>query len=121
VDILSSTSSALTHEIVGDEHYNIVLKAQKLFKKADSLERIVSLVGESELSYEDRLMYKRAKKVRNYLTQDFFTAEKHTGKPGVFVPLASTLKDTKSIINGDYDDITEEKFLYISDLASLEK
>ncbi len=119
IDIISSTSSALSPEIVGEEHYKISLRGQTILKKASELERIVSLVGESELSYEDRLIYQRAKKIRNYLTQNFFTAENQTGQSGVFVPLKTTLADVKSLIEGKHDEISEDKFLYISDLSTL--
>jgi len=54
IDILASGSSAINPETVSEEHYNTVLEAQALLKKADQLERIVSLVGEAELSEEDR-------------------------------------------------------------------
>lgn len=121
VDILSSSSATLSPEYVGDYHYKVALEAQRLIKHAESLERIVSLVGVSELSYDDRLLYKRAKKIRNYLTQNFFTAEDQTGKKGVFVPIKTTLADTEEIINGKYDDITEDKFLFISGLTDIKE
>lgn len=119
IDVLSSSSAALSPSIVGDLHYNTALKAQSILKQAESLERIVSLVGESELSQEDRMTYKRSKKIRNYFTQNFHTAENQTGVPGVYVKLGSVIKDVGAIIKGDYDDVSEEKFLYIGDLTSL--
>lgn len=121
VDVLASTSGSLSPEVVGEDHYRTSLAAQSLLKKADSLERIVSLVGESELSYDDRLSYKRAKKVRNYLTQNFFTAKNQTGQEGVYVPLKTTLQDVKSIMDGNFDDLTEDKFLFIAGLDNLKK
>lgn len=121
VDVLTSTSGSLSPDIVGETHYRTSLAAQSLLKKADSLERIVSLVGESELSYDDRLSYKRAKKVRNYLTQNFFTAKNQTGQEGVYVPLKTTLQDVKSIMDGNFDDLTEDKFLFIASLDTLKK
>jgi F-type H+-transporting ATPase subunit beta len=119
IDILASNSSALSPDIVGEAHYEVAINAQSILKKADSLQRIASLVGESELSYEDRQTYKRAKKIRNYLTQDFFTAEDQTGKPGAFVPLEKTLEDVNAIADGRLDDVTEDKFLYIGGLDQI--
>lgn len=54
IDILASNSSDLNAEIVGETHYQTALEAQALLKRAMSLERIVSLIGESELSSSDR-------------------------------------------------------------------
>src|SRR3989344_6433081 len=65
IDLLSSTSAALNEEIVGDKHFKALLSTQNLLKKAVSLERIVSLVGESELSTEDQNAYKRARLLKN--------------------------------------------------------
>ncbi len=113
VDILASTSSALNPELVGELHYSVVLSAQGLLKRGIDLERIVSLVGESELSQEDRIAFKRMKVLRNFMTQSFFVAESQTGRPGKNVPLQTTVKDVSDILNGVYDTVGEEKFLFI--------
>jgi F-type H+/Na+-transporting ATPase subunit beta len=84
-------------------------------KKAVSLERIVSLIGENELNADDQLLYKRAKMLRAYFTQSFFTVEKQTGRAGKFVPLETTIKDTGDILNGAYDKLTEDKFMFIGE------
>ncbi len=119
VDILTSDSSMLNPENVSQEHYNVVTEAKKLLKKAETLERIVSLVGESELSEEDRTIYMRAKKLRNFMTQDFFVTEEQTGKAGVYVPVNVCIRDVKDILGGVYDSISEDKFLYIGSAESL--
>ena len=113
IDLLASTSSAINIATVGQRHYDTVLASQAMLKKATTLERIVSLVGETELSNEDRLLYERAKKLRNYLTQNFFVAADQTGKPGIYVPITQTLEDTESILNGKYDHTPTYKFSYI--------
>lgn len=119
VDILASNSSILSPSIVGDAHYETALQASAVLKKADALERIVSLVGESELSQEDRTLYKRARKIRNFMTQNFFTAENQTGQKGVFVDRNVTVADVQRILAGEFDEVTEDKFLYIADLNSI--
>lgn len=113
IDMLSSTSSALSVNTAGDLHFTTLLKAQNLLKKAVSLERLVSLVGESELSSEDKIEYLRFKLLRNYMTQNFFVIEKQTGKKGAYVPLKTVVQDVSDILNGSYDAVTEEKLLYI--------
>jgi len=121
VDVLQSSSSLISPENVGNYHYNVVLKAKSLLRDAVSIERIVALVGISELSDTDRLTFERANKLKNYLTQYFFTAEKQTGRKGVFVPLQKSLEDIDSILSGKYDDISEDKFMFIGSLDELKE
>lgn len=118
IDILASRSSALDPAIVGQMHFETVIAAQQILKKAMSLDRIVSLVGESELSSEDRQTYKRAKMIRNYMTQNFFVAKAQTGREGVFVRLMDVIQDMVDITSGKYDEIDPQKFLYISTLKN---
>jgi len=119
VDILASSSTALTPLIAGDRHYSVVLKARQLLKQAVSLERIVSLVGESELSKEDQILYRRSKKIKNYMTQRFFTASGQHGEPGKFVPLQKTIEDVEAILSGSFDQVREDKFLFIGSTEEL--
>lgn len=120
VDILSSSSSALNPAVAGSKHYQTALAAQAMLMKAESLERMVALVGESELTPENQLLYKRVKKLRNFMTQSFFVAEVQTGRKGVFVPLKDTVAGVADILAGKYDHIAEEKFLYIGTAGEAE-
>ncbi len=119
VDILASTSNALSPDIVGEEHYQVVIETRQLLKQATSLERIVSLVGESELSKQDQTLFHRARKIRNYMTQKFFSAAEQIGQTGDFIPLKTTIMDVRSILDGKYDSMPEDKFLYIGDMKDL--
>lgn len=119
VDILSSDSSLLNPETVSLEHYKVVSEAKSLLKTAENLERIASLVGESELSEEDRTTYARARKLKNFMTQNFFVTEEQTARPGVYVPLDVTVQDVRDLLDGKFDTISEDKFLYIGSAASL--
>lgn len=121
VDILASTSTALEPGIVSDMHYEVALKAKTLLKRAQALQRIVSLVGESEISREDQLAFRRAKKLRNFMTQRFFVAETQRGEKGIYVPLKVTVEDTKAIIDGKYDRVPPEEFLYIGSTKEIGK
>ena len=92
-----------------------------LLKKAVSLERIVSLVGESELSTDDQILFKRARILKNYMTQNFYVTQEQTGKPGVRVRLPETVDDIIKILVGNYDDYPPETFLYLGSLKDLMK
>ncbi len=119
IDILTSSSNALSLNIVGQLHYQTAIAAQAALKKAEGLERMVSLVGEAELSPDNQLVYKRAKKIRNYMSQSFFVAESQTGRPGQFVPAKTVVTDVADILAGKYDHVAEDKFLYLGSLAEL--
>ena len=119
VDLLNTTSSFLDVKTVGQLHYDIALEAKQILKKMQGLERIVSIVGETELSKEDWIAYKRGKKVRNFMTQRFFSAEGQKGEKGVFVPISETVEGVAGIIVGKYDQIPEERFLYIGNTKGL--
>lgn len=119
IDILSSTSSALNPETVGDAHYSTNLEAQSLLKKALSLERIVSLIGESELSAEDQVVYKRSKILKNYMTQSFKVVENQTERKGAYVAVKECVADVRAILDGKYDGFVPEDFLFIGGLKEL--
>lgn len=119
VDILSSNSSALNVELVGEDHYKTAVAAKSLLKEAASLERIVSLVGEAELSPDDRAKFKRARKLQNFMSQRFFVASSQKGEKGRFVPPEVTIADVKDIVSGKYDDFDEETFLFLGSAKEL--
>lgn len=119
VDILSSSSSALNPNTVGKEHYQAALKAKQVLKQGQNLDRIVALVGQSELSPEDLTIYQRGKKISNYMTQRFFVAEGQKLAQGSYVQLKATVQDISDILSGKYDHIPEEKFLYIGTISEI--
>ncbi len=119
IDLLESNSSNLSPDVIGPDHYETVLATQALLKQAVTLERIVSLIGASELSNEDRLIYERSKKLKNYMTQSFFVAEAQTGRPGKYVPLKTTIRNVGQILNGEFDSVDEDKFLFLGSVEEL--
>ncbi|HSA83481.1 MAG TPA: F0F1 ATP synthase subunit beta [Patescibacteria group bacterium] len=121
IDILTSTSSALRPDVVGELHQKTAIKAQQFLKKASSLERIVSLIGESELNETDRVIFNRSRLLRNYMSQSFFVVEAQTGKPGVFVPIAKTVADVASILDGKYDAMDPFEIRGIGSLQDMKK
>lgn len=121
IDILASASASLHPNTVGDLHYETVVKAKSILKQAEALERIVSLVGEAELSGEDQIAYKRAKKIKYFMTQNFYVAEQQKGQKGSYVPLKTAIEDLKGIIDGQFDQITEEKFRFIGSVSEIKQ
>lgn len=121
VDILSSHSSVLNPQMVGEKHYEVSLKAQSLLKRAQKLHRIVTLIGEAELSPEDRVFYKRARMLQNFMSQSFFVVEDQTRRKGQYVDRQTVIHDIEQIINGDFDTYDPDQFLYIGSASELKK
>lgn len=119
VDILASSSSVLDPDIIGQEHFDVYTEAVSVLKRFSQLNRIVSIVGEYELTKQDQLVYHRARKLQNYMTQNLFVTEEQTGMKGSYVPRKKTIADVKAILEGNYDNISEEKFLNLGSLETL--
>lgn len=119
MNLLASTSTALNPDTVGEKHYKTYIEAQSILKKANALERIVSLIGESELSAADQLIYRRYRLLQNYMTQNFFVMEQQSGHKGVYIKLDDTVKDVEAILAGNYDTVPPEKLLNIGLLSEL--
>lgn len=113
IDILESSSSALSEATVGSEHYNAVIEAQQVLSSARDLERMVALVGESELSPDNRRLYHRAALLKMYMTQPFTSVENQTGVKGQYVTRQQTVTDVVDILVGKYDDKKVEDFRMI--------
>lgn len=100
VNLLKTTSSLLTPEIVGQRHYELAGRVQAIMQKYDSLKNIIAIVGENELSPADRADYQNAKKLIQFFNQDFAVAEKFSGRPGEYFTLQQTLDGIEAILTG---------------------
>ncbi len=110
---LESSSRLLEPKIVGVEHYKVAREVQRILQKFNELQDIIAILGIEELSEDDKLVVNRARKIRNFLSQPFFVAEKFSGKPGKYVKVSDTVKGFKDIIEGKCDNIPESMFLYV--------
>ncbi len=117
IDVFASISSASSSKItIGEEHFTALTDFQRMLDNYSRLSHIVAIVGESELSNENRILYNRTKKVINYLTQPFFMTQDQTGQKGVYVDRNTTVKDIGMIVSGKLDEVPNEKFLYLGSL-----
>lgn len=119
IDISQTSSSSLSRQTLGADHFTTLTTFQEFLGRYNELSRIVAIVGESELSTENQLLYNRIKKVINYFTQPFFSTQTQTGRKGVFVPKQTTISNIKLILSGKLDQVPPEKFLYIGSLADI--
>ncbi len=110
VDPLKSTSSALSSEIVGQEHYDVANQVQHVLQRYNELQDIISILGMDELSDDEKLIVNRARRIQFFLSQPFHVAEQFTGIPGQYVPVSETIRGFKGILEGKYDNLPEEAF-----------
>lgn len=110
VDPLASTSTALTPEIVGQEHYEVASEVQRVLQRYRELQDIISILGMDELSDEEKTLVGRARRIQFFLSQPFSVAKTFTGVKGEYVPVAETVRSFKEILEGKYDQYPEEAF-----------
>ena len=116
VDPLDSTSRQLDPLVVGEEHYNVAQGVQGVLQKYKELKDIIAILGMDELSEEDKLTVYRARKISQFFSQPMHVAEVFTGKPGVYVSLADTIRSFKGILDGEYDDLPEAAFSMVGNI-----
>ncbi len=113
VDPLASTSTILTPEVVGADHYRVARRVQEILQRYKELQDIIAILGLDELSEEDRVTVNRARKIQRFLSQPMFVAEVFTGLPGVYTPVKETVESFGAIVNGDLDELPEQAFLNV--------
>lgn len=116
IDLVQSTSSTVSKQFLGEAHFKALTQFQQILSNYTQLSHIVAIVGEGELSIENRILYNRAKKIINYLTQPLFMAAEQTGRAGVYVPKETTVKDIAMILSGTLDSIPNDRFMYVGSL-----
>lgn len=119
VDPLDSTSTILTREIVGEEHYMVAREVQRVLQRYKDLQDIIAILGMDELSDDDKLLVTRARKIQRFLSQPFFVAEQFTGRPGKYVKRADTVRSFKEILEGKYDHVPEGKFYMVGSIEEV--
>jgi F-type H+-transporting ATPase subunit beta len=113
IDPLESTSVLLDPAIVGEDHFTVAQEVRKAIAHYRDLQEIIALLGIEELSADDRLIVRRARRLIRFLTQPLMVTEAFTGCKGCTINLATTVSGCQAILRGDGDDISEEAFYMI--------
>ena len=116
IDPLLSSSANLDVDIVGRRHFEISQEVIRIYQRYEELRKIVLVIGIDELSAADSILYNRAGKLQNFLTQPFFAAEAYTGKKGEYVTIEKTLEGCEKIISGTMDSRLKDEFYLIGAL-----
>jgi F-type H+-transporting ATPase subunit beta len=110
VDPLDSTSTILSPDVVGERHYRVAREVQRVLQRYKDLQDIIAILGMDELSEDDKLAVERARKMEKFMGQPFHVAEQFTGRPGVYVEMADTVRSFEEILECKHDDIPEPAF-----------
>ena len=116
VDPLTSSSTILSPEAVGQEHYNVARGVQEILQRYKELQDIIAILGMDELSEEDRLTVNRARKVQRFLSQPFNVAKQFTGMDGKYVELEDTVRSFQEVLEGKHDELPEQAFYMVGQI-----
>ena len=119
VSPLESTSTILSPQVVGAEHYQVARDVQRILQRYKELVDIIAILGMDELSEDDKLTVSRARKVQRFLSQPFHVAETFTGQAGQYVEIKDTVRGFKEIIEGRCDDIPEQAFVMMGGIETV--
>lgn len=120
MDPLASSSSQ-DIDVMGDEHYEALREALKVLERYRSLQNIIAILGEGELSEQEKVVVQRAKKISKFFSQPFYTAEQFTNNPGRYIPRADTVAGVRAILDGEFDDLNDEPFYMIGTVDEAKK
>ena len=113
IDVFKTSSVLVDEEYIGKRHFDLIEKVLQYLTRYEELEEIIVVLGIEELSDEDKNIFYRSRKLRNYFSQPLFVSEAYTGIPGQMVDINDILDDVENIVTGQYDNVDESKFLYI--------
>ena len=104
---------------MGDRHYRAAREVQRLLQRYNELHDIIAILGMDELSPEDKMIVRRARKAQRFMSQPFHVAEGFTGLSGRFVHLEDTIKGFEAILGGDCDTMPEQAFLMMGTIEEV--
>jgi F-type H+-transporting ATPase subunit beta len=113
VDPLDSTSTILSPQVVGEEHYKCARDVQRVLQRYKELQDIIAILGMDELSEDDKLLVARARKIQRFLSQPFDVAKAFTGAEGKYVELKDTIRSFRGLVDGQYDHLPEQAFYMV--------
>jgi F-type H+-transporting ATPase subunit beta len=113
VEPLDSTSRILEPGVIGQEHYDVAKNCKEILQHYKDLQDIINILGMDELSDDDKIIVRRARRIQRFFSQPFHVAEQFTGISGKYVKIEDTIRGFKAIIDGQYDDLPEAAFMYV--------
>ncbi|MDH3402034.1 MAG: F0F1 ATP synthase subunit beta [Acidobacteriota bacterium] len=113
VDPLASSSRIVSPEFLGEKHYRVARKVQQILQRYKDLQDIIAILGVDELSEEDKIIVRRARKIERFLSQPFYVAEQFIGISGIYVKLEDTIRSFDELCEGQWDHLPDNAFMYV--------
>ena len=113
VDPLASSSRIMAPELIGADHYRVARQVQKILQRYKDLQDIIAILGVDELSEEDKIVVRRARKIERFLSQPFYVAEQFTGFAGIYCSLEDTIRSFDELCAGKWDHLPDQAFMYV--------
>jgi len=121
VDPLASSSRIVDPHFIGEQHYQVARQVQQILQRYKDLQDIIAILGVDELSEEDKQIVSRARRIERFLSQPFYVAEQFTGFIGSNVSLADTIRSFEELIEGKWDHLPEQAFMYVGTIEEADK
>jgi F-type H+-transporting ATPase subunit beta len=121
VDPLASSSRIVAPEFLGERHYRVARRVQQILQRYKDLQDIIAILGVDELSEEDKVIVRRARKIERFLSQPFFVAEQFTGLSGIYVSLEDTIRSFEELCDGKWDHLSDGAFMYVGTIEDAAK
>ncbi|MCK5215614.1 MAG: F0F1 ATP synthase subunit beta [Candidatus Omnitrophica bacterium] len=121
IDPLQSNCGNLDPFVIGERQYKLSQEVIQHFNKYNGLKRIVAVIGVEELNKEDRLIYGRAQRLLNYMTQPFHVSEVFTGTKGEYVHIDDLVNTVEKVLEGGYDKTKPSDFYMTGKAPKSEK
>ncbi len=121
VDPLASSSRIIAPEYIGQRHYKVARRVQQILQRYKDLQDIIAILGVDELSEEDKLIVRRARKIERFLSQAFYVAEQFIGIPGVYVSREDTIRSFEELCDGKWDHLPDQAFMYVGTIEDAAK
>jgi F-type H+-transporting ATPase subunit beta len=113
VDPLASSSRIIAPEYIGERHYRVARRVQQILQRYKDLQDIIAILGIDELSEDDKVIVRRARKIERFLSQPFFVTEQFIGYKGIYTPREETIRSFEELCDGKWDHLPDSAFMYI--------
>ena len=113
VNVFRTSSVLADPDYIGERHFQLIEQSLKYLTRYEELEEIIVVLGIEELSDEDKQIFYRSRKLRNYFSQPMCVAEQYTNMKGEIVSIEDVLNDVENILKGTYDNVDESEFMFI--------
>jgi F-type H+/Na+-transporting ATPase subunit beta len=121
LDPFNSTSKMLDPSVLKQDHFYVASNVKQILQRYKEVQDVIAILGLEELSNQDRVLVKRARKIERFLSQPFFVAEIFTRIQGRYVCLNDTIIAFTQIVTGQLDIWCEGGFYLkgtISDITN---